>query len=57
MSRIQKEKIETYTDASLRLLPEDSEEESAVTAADDYIEVALEKKRKEADKPIYLKRI
>ena len=55
MSRTQKEKLETYTDTSLRLLPEDAEED--VTAADDYIELALEKKKKDAEKPLYLKRI
>jgi hypothetical protein len=57
MSRTQKEKLETYTDTSFQLLSEDSAEESVVTAADDYIEVALEKKKKEASKPIYLKRV
>jgi hypothetical protein len=56
MSRTHKEKLEAYTDASLRLLPEDVEEND-VTAADDYIELDLEKKKKEADKPLYLKRI
>jgi hypothetical protein len=56
MSRTQKAKLETYTDASLQLLPENSEE-SVGNAADDYIEIALEKKRKEADKPLYIKRI
>jgi len=55
--RTQKEKLETRTDAYLQLFSENSTEESAVTAADDYIEVALEKRKKEADKPIYLKRI
>ena len=55
MSRTRKEKLETYTDASL-LVSEDSEEENAFTVADDYIEAALERK-KEANKPIYLKRI
>jgi hypothetical protein len=57
MSRTRKEKLETYTDASLQLVSENSTEESAGTAADDYIEVALEKRKKEADKPLYLKRI
>jgi len=57
MSRTRKEKLETYTDASLQLLSENSTEESAVTAADDYIEVTLEKRKKEADKPLYLKRV
>jgi len=56
MSRTQK-KLETYTDTSLQVTPENSAEESAVTAADDYIVVALEQRRKEADKPIYLKRV
>lgn len=56
MSRTQKEKIETCTEISLQLLPEDVKEDD-VTAADDYIELDLEKKKKEADKPLYLKRI
>ena len=56
MSHTQKEKLETCTDASLHLLTENPEE-SSVTVADDYIEVALEKKRKDASKPLYLKRI
>jgi hypothetical protein len=45
MSRTKKEKLETYTDASLQL------------AAEDYIEVTLEKRKKDAKKPLYLKRI
>ena len=53
MSRTRKEKLETYTDASLQLLPE----ESAVTVADNFIEIAIEKKKKEAKKPLYLRRI
>jgi hypothetical protein len=56
MSRPQK-KLETYTDSSLQLIPVDSTEESAVIAADDYIEDALKQRKKEADKPLYLKRI
>jgi hypothetical protein len=57
MSRTQKEKLETYTDATLRLVSENSTEESAVTAAEDHIEVTLEKRKKEANKPLYLKRV
>ena len=57
MSRTQKEKLETYTDASLQLITENSTEESAVTAADDYIEVSLEERKKDAKKPLYLKRV
>jgi len=53
MSRTRKEKLERYTDPSLQLLPE----ESATTVAKNYIEIALEKKKKEAKKPLYLRRI
>ena len=55
MSRTQK-KLEIYTHASLQATQENSAEENVVTAADDYIEVTLERK-KEADKPLYLKRV
>lgn len=55
MSHTQKEKLETCTDASIQILPDP--EESSVTVADDYIEVTLDKKRKEASKPLYLRRI
>jgi hypothetical protein len=58
MSRTQKEKLETYTQSSLQLVPENSTEESVVTAADGCsLEVSLGKRKKEADKPLYLKRI
>ena len=57
MSRTQKEKLEIYTGASLQIVTKNATEESAVTAADDYIEDALEKRKKEAEKPLYLKRI
>jgi len=57
MSRTRKEKLEAYTDASLQIVTENAVEESAVNAADDYIEVALEKRKKDAKKPLYLKRV
>jgi len=57
MSRTRKEKLETYTDASLQLLSENSTEERDVTTADDYIEAALKKRKEEANKPLYLKRV
>jgi hypothetical protein len=57
MSRTQKEKLETGRDASLQIVTKNATEESAVTAADNYIEIALEKRRKEAEEPLYLKRI
>ena len=56
MSLSQKEKIEIITDTSLQLLSENDTEERSVMATDD-IEVALEKKKKEANEPLYLKRI
>jgi hypothetical protein len=57
MSRNQKEKPATYADASLQITLENSSEESPVTAADDYMVIASEERRKEAEKPIYLKRV
>jgi hypothetical protein len=57
MSRTRKEKLETYTDASLQIVTEISTEESAVTAADDYNANSPEKRKKDAKKPLYLKRI
>ena len=57
MSRAQKQKLETYTNASFQLIFKNSTAESTVNAIDDCIEITLEKRKKEADKPIYLKRI
>jgi hypothetical protein len=57
MSRTRKEKLETYTDASLQLVSENSTEESAVIAAEDYNANSPEKRKKEANKPLYLKRV
>ena len=57
MSLTRKEKLEPYTDASLQIVSNNSSEESAVTSAKDYIEVAQEKRKEEASKPLYLKRI
>ena len=57
MSRTPKEKLETYTDASLQLLPRNIIEGKVVIAADDYIQVTLKKKKEEANKPLFLKRI
>jgi hypothetical protein len=56
MSRNQK-KPATYAVSSLQITPENSSEESTVTAADDYMVIASEERRKEAEKPIYLKRV
>lgn len=57
MSLTRKEKLEASTDASLQIVTENSAEESAVIVPNDYIEVALKKRKEEADKPLYLKRI
>jgi hypothetical protein len=57
MSRTQKEKLETRMDIPIHL-SEISTEESAVTAADGRIsESSPRKRKKEADKPIYLRRV
>jgi hypothetical protein len=56
MSRTKKEKVETHTGASLQIVTKNATEER-INAADDYIEVALEKRRKEANQPLYLKRV
>jgi len=57
MSRTQKEKLQAYTSASLQILSDDAEEERDVTVADCYIELSLEARKIEANKPLYLKRI
>jgi hypothetical protein len=56
MSRTQKEKLEIFTNASLQLLPEDAEEGDD-TEAESCIKISLEERKREADKPLYLKRI
>lgn len=56
MSRTQKEKLKIFTDTSLQLLPED-DEEGADIEAESCIEISLEERKKEANKPLYLKRI
>jgi hypothetical protein len=55
VSRTRKVELETGTDASLQVVTANAIEESAVTAAD--IEASSEKRKKEAKKPLYLKRI
>jgi hypothetical protein len=49
-----KEKLETYTDTPLQIITKNATEDPV---ADDYIEVALEKKKKEANRPLYFKRV
>jgi hypothetical protein len=51
MSRNQKEKPATYADASLQITPENSSEDSPVTAADGYIVIASEERRKKRRNP------
>jgi hypothetical protein len=55
MSPTQKEKIETHTDAPLQIITKNAIEKDDV--AEDCIEVALERRKQEADTPIYLKRV
>jgi hypothetical protein len=55
MRRTQKEKLETYTEIPLQAIPKTSKKANAVTAADRYRN--QEKRKKEADKPLYFKRV
>ena len=58
MSRTQKEKLDVPADISLQVISENSNVECAVTAADGCnSDSSLEKRKKEANKPIYLKRV
>lgn len=57
MSRTRKEKLDIPADISLQVISENSTEESVVTAADGYNANSPEKRKKEANKPLYLKRV
>ena len=53
MSSTQKEKLETGAEASLQVLVE----ECVINEGDNFVEVSLKKRKKDAGKPLYLKRI
>ena len=58
MSRTQKQEFETYLDISLQVMPDTSTEDKVVTAAESSnFESTKEKRKREADKPLYLKRV
>ena len=57
MSRTQKEKLEKRTDIPLQLISENETDESVFIITDDFMETSLEQRKKDADKPLYLKRI
>ena len=58
MSRTQKEKLETCTNVPLQIELEISTQECTVAAADGCkLKTSLERRKKEADKPIYLRRV
>ena len=58
MRRNQKEKLETYAEVPLQFTSENSTEKCAATAAVECdLEVFMEKRKEEANKPIYLKRV
>ena len=58
VSRHSKTKLDEYADVTLQVIPENSNVECAVTAADGCnSDSSLEKRKKEANKPIYLKRV
>ena len=55
MRRARKEKNETNIVVPLEIITKNATEQNDET--DDYIEVTLERRKREADAPIYLKRI
>jgi len=58
MKRTQKEKLQTYAEVPIQFTSENSTEKCAATAAVGCdLEVSMEKKKEEANKPIYLKRV
>jgi hypothetical protein len=58
VSRNPKTKPDAQTDVSLQVISENSTEEYTVTAADGHsLDSSLEKRKKEAKKPLYLKRV
>jgi len=58
VSRNSKTKLDAQTDVPLQVISENSTAESTVTAAEGYSsDNSLEKRKKEAKKPLYLKRI
>ena len=58
MRRNQKEKLETYAEVPLQFTSENSTEKCAATAAVECdLEVSMEKRKEEVNKPIYLKRV
>jgi hypothetical protein len=58
MGRNSKTKFDVQTCVPLQVISENSTEECIVTVVDDYSsDSSLEKRKKEAKKPIYLKRV
>jgi hypothetical protein len=58
MRRTQKEKLETYAEIPTQFISENSTEKCAANSAVECdLEVLMEKRKEEANKPIYLKRI
>lgn len=58
VSRSSKTKLDVQADVLLQVISENSTEECTVTAANGYCsDSSLEKRKKEARKPLYLKRV
>jgi hypothetical protein len=58
VSRSSKTKFDAQTDVALQVISENAPEKYPVTAADGYSsDSSLEKRKKEAKKPLYLKRV
>jgi hypothetical protein len=58
VSRNPKTKLDEQTNVALQVIPENSNVECTVTAADSHnSDSSLKKRKKEAKKPLYLKRV
>jgi hypothetical protein len=58
VGRSSKTKLDAQTDVPLQVISENSTAECTVTTADGYSsDSSLEKRKKEAKKPLYLKRV
>jgi len=58
VSQNSKTKLDAQATIPFQVMSESSKVECAVTAADDYsFDSSLEKRKKEAKKPLYLKRV
>ena len=57
MNRNKKERFEKNINTPLQIVTENVAEESIFVGTPECIEISLEQRKKDADKPLYLKRI